>query len=612
MKNRAGWLAVIVLAVASLLMIFVVMPRINQDGKPIGDAINAAGNAVKDAVTEGQQPKPEETAKAQPDTATPPSPAPTSAEQPATQPGAPAGSAASSGTQASSSAPAPATDPAAAAAPSFDVLRVEPDGSAVIAGRAVPNSTLEVTNGNSVVAKADVGPSGDFAAILDNPLPPGDHQLVLKVTGKDGKIVQSDEVATVSVPADKSGKLLAMVTKPGKASRLIAVPAEAGKPATESTTSPAQSAEAVAPAADRSTTPQPSAIETVPAAEKAPEVASAPPAATATAPAATSPVQPSTARELQITAVEIEGSKIFVAGVAKSGLTVRGSADGSVIGQARAGQDGHFVIEGTANLTVGDHRIAVETLGSAGQVLVRVEVPFNRPAGDQVAAVASPAPVSPATSVDGGAFDNLKGEVAKAFALLKGLYAAGKEPTLEVMAAARSATGIALQSVSEYRLPTGAPMNVTELVGTAARQAAAARQTLDALPRDVAAVGAALENLTKMISEIVGPELSRQFSGEMPALADASSTGGGTRMIEQAPLTQSERNSVIIRRGDTLWQIARRAYGQGVRYTTIYLANEEQIANPDVIQPGQIFGVPNDYLPDAEERHRERLQHRKG
>ena len=77
MKNRAAWLALIVLAIASLLMIFVVMPRINQDSKPIGDAINAAGDAVKDAVTEGQvPPKPTETAKTEPQAAAPAATAP--------------------------------------------------------------------------------------------------------------------------------------------------------------------------------------------------------------------------------------------------------------------------------------------------------------------------------------------------------------------------------------------------------------------------------------------------------------------------------------------------------------------------------------------------------
>lgn len=575
MKNRAGWLALIVLAIASLLMIFFVMPRINQESKPVAAAINAAGDAVKDAVTEGN--KPAETAKVEPQVTTPSASAPANAPAAAPTP----------------AAAAPQT--AATDTPTFDVLRVEPDGSAVIAGHAAPNSTLEITSGTSVIAKVDVGPSGDFAAVLDKPLPPGDHQLVLKATAKDGKVTSSEEVATVSVPADKNGKLLAMVTKPGKASRLIAVPEEAGKATSAAATSQ--------PAA-------PSAGDANAAATTAPQsggVASAPAAGTTSPVSAASPA-PAMSSELQITAVEIEGSKIFIAGVTKSGRQVRGSADGSVVGQAQAGGDGHFVIDGSANLTVGDHRIAVEALGSNGQVLVRVEVPFNRPAGEQVAAIASPAPASPVTVADGGAFDNLRGQVAKAFSLLKGLYDAGKVPALENMAAARSSTSIALQSLAEYRLPTGTSVNATEAVGVTAGHANAARQALEALPRDVAAVGAALDNLTKLIAEAVGPALAQQFGGAPQTMASAD----GTRTIEQAPLTQSSSNSVIIRRGDTLWQIARRAYGQGVRYTTIYLANEEQIANPDVIQPGQIFGVPEQFRPDSEELHRERLQHRKG
>ncbi len=80
--------------------------------------------------------------------------------------------------------------------------------------------------------------------------------------------------------------------------------------------------------------------------------------------------------------------------------------------------------------------------------------------------------------------------------------------------------------------------------------------------------------------------------------------------VEQAPLKES-KNSVIIRRGDTLWQISRRVYGAGVRYTTIYLANQEQIENPDRIRPGQVFGVPDQALSDEESReiHKKHMKH---
>jgi nucleoid-associated protein YgaU len=50
--------------------------------------------------------------------------------------------------------------------------------------------------------------------------------------------------------------------------------------------------------------------------------------------------------------------------------------------------------------------------------------------------------------------------------------------------------------------------------------------------------------------------------------------------------------TVTIRRGDNLWVIARRVYGAGIRYTTIYLANRDQIRDPDLIYPGQVLVVP--------------------
>jgi len=48
----------------------------------------------------------------------------------------------------------------------------------------------------------------------------------------------------------------------------------------------------------------------------------------------------------------------------------------------------------------------------------------------------------------------------------------------------------------------------------------------------------------------------------------------------------------IIRHGDNLWTIAQRVYGSGLKYTTIYQANDDQIRNPHWIYPGQVFDLP--------------------
>ena len=49
---------------------------------------------------------------------------------------------------------------------------------------------------------------------------------------------------------------------------------------------------------------------------------------------------------------------------------------------------------------------------------------------------------------------------------------------------------------------------------------------------------------------------------------------------------------VVVQPGNSLWRIARRAYGGGVYYSEIYGANRAQILNPNMIFPGQILTLP--------------------
>jgi nucleoid-associated protein YgaU len=49
---------------------------------------------------------------------------------------------------------------------------------------------------------------------------------------------------------------------------------------------------------------------------------------------------------------------------------------------------------------------------------------------------------------------------------------------------------------------------------------------------------------------------------------------------------------VIVQPGNSLWRIARRLFGEGIRYVHIYDANKGQIRDPDLIFPGQVFEVP--------------------
>ncbi|TIV63185.1 MAG: LysM peptidoglycan-binding domain-containing protein, partial [Mesorhizobium sp.] len=88
-------------------------------------------------------------------------------------------------------------------------------------------------------------------------------------------------------------------------------------------------------------------------------------------------------------AVEIDGSKIFVAGTADPGRKVRAYADANLLGDAQTSADGHFLIEATRDIPVGNYTIHVDGLDSDGvKVVARAAVPFEREPGESIAAVA--------------------------------------------------------------------------------------------------------------------------------------------------------------------------------------------------------------------------------
>lgn len=61
-----------------------------------------------------------------------------------------------------------------------------------------------------------------------------------------------------------------------------------------------------------------------------------------------------------------------------------------------------------------------------------------------------------------------------------------------------------------------------------------------------------------------------------------------TRPATTAPTTKT----YTVARGDCLWNIAKKYYGNGSKYTTIYNANRDKIKNANLIYPGQVLTIP--------------------
>jgi hypothetical protein len=64
------------------------------------------------------------------------------------------------------------------------------------------------------------------------------------------------------------------------------------------------------------------------------------------------------------------------------------------------------------------------------------------------------------------------------------------------------------------------------------------------------------------------------------------------RPAPTAPAPATTSRTYTVKRGDCLWNIAKKYYGNGSKYTTIYNANRDKIKNPNLIYPGQVLTIP--------------------
>ena len=377
--------------------------------------------------------------------------------------------------------------------PRFDILRVEPDGSVVVAGSALPDSSVEILSGKKVVGKGKAGPSGDFAIVFDEPLAPGDHELVIRALPEAGEPVLSAETGIVSVPAagDEGGEVLAMVSREGAASRILQGPvSELGsEPAPEP--EPEEVAAAEPPAEPVTEEP---AVEETAAVEEPAKVAEEP------------------AAPVLVQAVDVEKDRVFVAGKGEPGATVRIYLDDDFKGEAKVTPRGSFLLELAQGLEPGRHQLRADMLSpGGGAVASRAQVAVDHePEAPQVAAAETPEP------------------------------AATPEPQEEEVVTATGSTEPAEQQ----------PAQAAEAVETPAE--------------------------TPVVEE----------PAEEPVETASTETA-------EEPVITTGR-SVIIRRGDNLWRISQRMLGEGKRYTLIFEANTDQIRNPNLIFPGQVFEVPGD------------------
>jgi len=207
-------------------------------------------------------------------------------------------------------------------------VRVNPQGNAVIAGRAAPGAEVILRASGEEIGRVVADGSGQWVLVGAPVLAPGSHEITVS-----SRLGNGPEI-------------------PGTGTVLVAV---AARPA-----APPPAASATAPASPAPTTPI--VVMTTP--QGAPQLLQGPGRANA---------------RLGLDLVDYDDAgEIRFAGTAPAGSTVRVYVDDRHVGDAAVGAAGRWSILPGARVPQGDHRLRLDQVDAAGRVAARVELPFQR------------------------------------------------------------------------------------------------------------------------------------------------------------------------------------------------------------------------------------------
>jgi len=325
----------------------------------------------------------------------------------------------------------------------------------------------------------------------------------------------------------------------------------------------------------------------------APAAAPQKPAAPSDAPAAQQKPAPQGDANVRIDVAEAqEGGKLYISGRSAPGANVRLYLNDAFIAAGTAAADGQIRFFIGGGVKPGQYRIRLDQLGASDKVVARAEVPFSAPTSvasrgpaapapgasapqTSVAALPQPSASSPQTSTAPGSGGDPKSSPQSQAERPAAPQAAGPAPAG------------APQVAPDARIAAGGP----SAPGSSPQQRSAAPAATQTPPAGTAPAAAAPRDLA---SATPGPAASMPSpASSAPAAKDPASPQKSAAATDRKDaVVVPNINTKVVIRGDNLWQISRNTYGDGIRYTVIYKANRDQIRDPDLIYPGQIFVLP--------------------
>ncbi|MCE2493027.1 MAG: LysM peptidoglycan-binding domain-containing protein [Alphaproteobacteria bacterium] len=213
------------------------------------------------------------------------------------------------------------------------MVRVNPEGNAVIAGQASPKSEVTVYAGEDVVGTVKADDRGDWVLVPEAPLESGAQTLSLRALDEEGEPTKSEHVVVVMIP-DREGPAA------GDTSHVTA----------------GELRQVIAVAIPRQTF---GASRLLQGPTVSPDVLSG--------------------DTVQLSAVSYdERGRLVLAGVASPGSDVRVKIDGRGIGSTVADDTGYWELIPAKAVAIGDHTLSVASVDEAGRIITSTEMPFMR------------------------------------------------------------------------------------------------------------------------------------------------------------------------------------------------------------------------------------------
>ncbi len=341
------------------------------------------------------------------------------------------------------------------------------------------------------------------------------------------------------------------------------------------------------------------------AAPQAPTPAGEPQAAPAAKPATQAP-------SFDVIRVERTGESV-IAGRAERGSEVTVYDGDEPLGSVRADTTGSWVLIPERPLAPGDHEITLKAATAQGEVTH----------SEDVAVIVVPQPpalaAQPPEKAAGAPLEGEQASAAIARADQPGAAPAGRASDERVTITPESG-GAQLAEAGQAlvvllpREGEGAS-RVLQQPGEGIRQGALILETIDYDGEGYAIIAGRAPADSRLIAYLDNRPLDRivadgdgrwRFRVDDPIspglhklrIDQVDETGAVVARVEspfsraEASLTLASQSKVIVQPGNSLWRIARRAYGEGLLYTVIYESNKDQIRDPDLIYPGQVFTLP--------------------